>query len=102
MNEYQRELMEAPSIESDFCVFCGRPATNRHHVVYRSQGGTDGPTIPVCGMGNASGCHKRLHDHTITVSYSAFLGWECLFTDEPVKYEKALAMGGWRPIKPWD
>lgn len=102
MNGYYESLMDAPSLKSDFCVICGRPAQSQHHVVPRSQGGTNGPMISVCGIGNESGCHGRLHGHTLHVSWTALLGWERLFTDEPMKYEKALEMGGWEPIIPWD
>lgn len=69
MNELQRALFGAPSFHAERCPFCGRPATNRHHIVPRSQGGTDGATIDVCGAGNASGCHGKLHAHTLHLRY---------------------------------
>lgn len=56
MNRYQEAMMALPSIESAVCPFCGRPASNRHHIVPRGQGGKDGPTVTVCGFGNAAGC----------------------------------------------
>ena len=100
MNEYEKELMKAPSIEGNHCAFCGRPATERHHVVPRSQGGSKGPTIPVCGMGNASGCHGLLHAHKLHPTYSELLGWEYIYTQEPMKYEKALEIkDGWLSMK---
>ena len=94
MNELEKALYSAPSIHSDRCVFCGRPATNQHHVVFRSQGGKDGATISVCGMGNASGCHGLLHQRKLHVRYEGV--WQYLRTKEPTKYQDALSMDGWR------
>ncbi len=88
--------MGRPSIDGGFCPFCGRPATNRHHIVPRSQGGADGPTVAVCGMGGLSGCHGLLHSHMLHLRWRD--GWEALRTDEPTKYERALAMDGWRRL----
>ena len=49
----------------DECVVCGKPATNLHHVIYgRLYGKRDdvqANRIPLCGWGNASGCHGKLH-----------------------------------------
>jgi len=96
MNELDRAMMGAPSIESPYCPFCGRPATNRHHVVLRSQGGGDGPTVTVCGFGNASGCHGKFHRRLLHLRYRD--GWEFLETSEPTKYQVALDMEGWRKL----
>lgn len=102
MNEYQKEMMQAPSVKSDLCVICGRPAQSQHHVIPRSQGGTNGPTMSVCGVGNESGCHGRIHAHLIHFSWSTILGWEYLITDEPMKYEKALREKGWMEVRTWE
>lgn len=103
MNERQRRLMGKPSIESVLCPFCGRVATNRHHIVPRSAGGAKGPTVNVDGMGNASGCHKLLHDHVLHIDYDDDADcWVYLRTDEPMKDEKADMLGGWRPVGSWD
>lgn len=100
MNEYQKELMDAPSVKSDRCVFCGRPAHAQHHVVPRSQGGSKGPTLSVCGFGNESGCHGLLHAHKLHPTYSDLLGWEYIYTQESMKYEEALEIkDGWHPIR---
>lgn len=69
MNAHQSRLMNAPSIERRYCPFCGRPASNRHHVVPRSAGGTFGPTVCVCGNGNTSGCHRKFHDGILHLDY---------------------------------
>lgn len=75
------------------CVVCGKPASNAHHVVPKGMGGGSAtlhlpfddkgielrsPLMAVCGMGNVSGCHKRMHDRDVRVR------WEW---DEP-KYEE--------------
>lgn len=97
MNEYDRWLMDKPSVETRMCCICGaKPSQERHHVVPRSHGGSEGPTVTVCGWGNSSGCHGLLHGHRVHLRYDC--GWEVLVTDEPTKYEKALGMEGWRPI----
>ena len=100
MNELERALYSAPSIHTPYCVFCGRPATNDHHVVFRSQGGKDGATISVCGMGNACGCHGLLHQRKLHVRFIDG-NWEYLRTPEPTKYQNALEMKGWRRLL-WD
>ena len=96
MNELQKRMFHAPSFYASECPFCGRPTTNRHHVIPRSQGGHDGPTIDVCGMGNASGCHGKLHAHLLHLRYTD--DWQWIETKEPTKYQDALAMDGWQYI----
>lgn len=62
-------LMEGPSVDAGRCVVCGAAwPLNRHHVVRRGAGRLwrDGrevpkPTLTLCGMGNASGCHALAH-----------------------------------------
>ena len=50
-----RIIIEATHINPDVCFECGAPATERHHVVPVSLGGTK--TIPLCGE-----CHAKVHD----------------------------------------
>lgn len=106
------EMMRQPSIETELCAICKvRKATNRHHIVPRSQGGENGPTITVCGMGNASGCHGLLHAHKLHIRWGVERisimhygdhdwdfeeGWQVLYTPHPTKYADALEMEGWR------
>lgn len=57
------------------CCMCGGMASNAHHLVPKGMSGgslavwTDfgralhSPLVAVCGMGNASGCHRLLHAH---------------------------------------
>lgn len=89
-------MMDAPSLKRPWCVVCGKPATNLHHVIPKSHGGKDGPVLSLCGMGNASGCHGKFHSHLLHARYAD--GWEVLETDVPTKYQSALDMEGWRKI----
>ena len=99
MNELQRKYQyTAPSIDTPYCPFCGRKATNRHHIVFRSQGGTDGATVNVCGIGNMSGCHKKLHEYRIHLRYIDD-HWEYIEFENPTKFEKALEMEGWQWLR---
>lgn len=50
-----RIIIEATHIDPNVCFECGAPATERHHVVPVSLGGTK--TIPLCGE-----CHAKIHD----------------------------------------
>lgn len=91
--------MHAPSLIRTHCPFCGRPATNNHHIVPRSQGGTDGPLISVCGLGNTCGCHGLLHQHKLHLRYDFDAEvWEFIFTYKSTKYDTALKMSGWQPV----
>ncbi len=49
-----RIIIEATYIEPNVCFECGAPATERHHIVPASLGGTK--TIPLCGD-----CHAKVH-----------------------------------------
>lgn len=92
MNLYQERLMEAPSNNAShdgvpICCVCGMRADARHHVVYRSQGGTKGPTVPVCGRGNESGCHGEIHAHRIFLDYRDGMWVNCYVP--PWEWEEA-------------
>lgn len=101
-------LMGKPDIDrSDgCCCWCGRAgATDRHHVVKRSAGKlvVDGrevakPTVRLCGMGNASGCHGKAHAGRLHFRFAEQGHWEGLETPEPMKYQEALVQEGWRRI----
>lgn len=96
MNEYQRAMMNLPDVneKGDWCPFCGRPSTVGHHIVPRSQGGAKGPLVHVCGGGNESGCHGRIHQHYLHLDWRDGAWWY-LETDPPVKDHIALGMEGW-------
>lgn len=101
LTPHELKLMGAPSIEREdgLCPFCLRRATERHHIVPRSQGGEDGPTVLVCGFGNADGCHGRLHGHTLHLDWDERNGWTYKATRKPVKWCKARQMRGWRKVR---
>ena len=112
-------LMDGVTIRSDRCAVCGRSPVQMHHVVKRSAGKlyrngieVPKPLIPLCGLGNSSGCHGLAHQgrlHFRWVESDAgsegwYLThvqgghWEYLLTDAPVKYLDALKMDGWRAM----
>lgn len=114
-------LMNGVTIESDRCVVCGRSPVQMHHVVKRSAGNMyrggvriPRPKLPLCGLGNASGCHGLAHQNRLhfrwvrpreTFNRPTPQGsghWEYLITDEPTRYERALEMDGWRPLPDFD
>ena len=121
VNELYKPLMGKPSLSNanGTCCWCGSPgATNRHHIVKRSAGRwvKDGrevskPTVLLCGNGNASGCHGKAHRGLLHFRWNDgakankeplhwYDGghWEGLEVDEPVKYQDALGMEGWRRL----
>ena len=92
MNEFQRRLMDKPDlrVKADIfdpgyiCPFCRiNRATEKHHIVHRSQGGKEGPIVQVCGFGNAGGCHGLLHQHKLHLDWDN--GWVYARTKEPAK-----------------
>lgn len=113
-------MMGKPSIDNEarVCCVCGKPATDRHHVVRRGAGRlvVDGrevgkPTVRLCGDGNASGCHGLAHANRLHFRWAEAVcadrssgyvttggHWEYLLLDEPTKYQAALGMDGWRPL----
>ena len=50
-----RTYIEVTYIDPNVCFECSAPATERHHIVPASLGGTK--TIPLCGT-----CHAKVHD----------------------------------------
>ena len=83
MNRWEMQLMQGRTINQMCCVFCGKPKSDQHHVVYRSRGGGCGPTLSVCGNGNASGCHMLLHIGKLHPFYVKKTGkWIFAYTPE--------------------
>ena len=85
-------LYGMPHVELSGCAGCHGPADNRHHVVPKGMGGGSksfiletprgkfvlfSPTVTLCGMGNASGCHGEAH--------SGLLRFEWQWDDEEVE-----------------
>lgn len=120
-----RPLMDGASVILPFCAVCGATwPLNQHHVVrrgagelYRSGVKAPKPTITLCGSGNTGGCHGLAHQNRLHFRWvpSDAVGdgfghyrrmeggdgghWEYLLTDEPVKYQRALEMDGWKRIE---
>lgn len=120
-------LMDGPSVVLPYCCVCGRThPLEQHHVVRRSQGNVyrngvkmPKPVLTLCGFGNnlkgpdgAYYCHGMAHNGMLHFRWveteqrtGTYYGtrctgghWEYLMTPEPVKYQKALEMDGWRAI----
>ena len=92
MNLLLASLMDEPSVLSVRCTMPGCESTYRlenHHIVNRSQGGTDGPRRTLC-----FDHHELCRLHILHFRYADC--WEHLFTEEPTKYERALDMPGWQ------
>ena len=105
---YRDNLLDRPSmVDGGRCVVCGRPATNRHHVIPKGMGGVPKalerriPKLLLCGGGNASGCHGMAHAHTLHLNWSDAMGWCFLVTDEPMDDELAWRTRArdFRPLK---
>ena len=95
MNLYEAALMDAPSFTPGWCVVCGGTNPTSHHVVKRSQGGTKGPVLHLCGDGTR-GCHGLAEQRRLHFRYD--YGWQCVATDVPTKYTAALEVDGWRRL----
>lgn len=119
--KFLRPLMGKPSLSNAHgqCCWCGRPATNHHHVVKRSSGTwvKDGitvskPTILLCGEGNASGCHGKAHQGLLHFKWVEttkcnkeplrWYGgghWVAQEFDEPISQFEAMQIEeGWRKL----
>lgn len=77
--EWLRATMAAPSYESRACPVCGSPGPlERHHLVRRSQGGTDGPTVTLCHDCHMAVHAQRLHVRWVPVAHTAYgLAYGC-------------------------
>ena len=120
VDELLLPMMGKPNIdnESGVCCICGRPASDKHHIVKRSAGKwvVDGreirkPTVRLCGSGNASGCHGKAHKgllhfrwvdnekcNNAPLRWCGGGHWSYLLTEKPVKYQEALETEGWRRL----
>lgn len=100
LNLYDSKLMDKPSIKDEYCVVCRRPATDHHHVVFKSRvhksRHKEIPTLSLCGMGNTCGCHGKAHSGRLYFRWRE--GWEYLMLKEPTKRDKAEMMEGWNRL----
>ena len=70
MNATDTALMSAPSHIAAWCGICGSTRhIEHHHIVPRSRGGHDGPTVTLC-----RDCHARHHSVTPYV-FAYDTGW---------------------------
>ena len=104
IDDTNRHLLDKPSLGRDRCVVCGRRANNHHHVIQKGMGGTVYakriPTLLLCGMGGASGCHGLAHSKRLHFDYRDGQWWYCyLMRDEPHSRDYALKKGKWRRCK---
>lgn len=97
-------LMMGHSVVQPYCCVCGRAdRLNLHHVVRRGGGNLyyagrplEKPVLTLCGSGT-EGCHGRAHQMELHFRWAG--RWEYLDTGVPTKYQRALVMDGWRPIR---
>lgn len=108
-NYWRTMVLNAPDVKGDVCAFCGAMATNRHHIAPKGMGGRKdaGPTVPVCGMGNTSGCHRLLHEGKLHMRYvgGANPHWEYVRFKKGTKLDEVIAreeLLDWRPLRSWD
>lgn len=100
MDDYQRALMDCPSVpRQPYCPVCGKTvALTEHHVVPRSQGGKDGPTIYLCGDGT-TGCHGLAEDNRLHFRYDEEVQrWEWVLFDAATRYDLAVFSGRYAPL----
>jgi hypothetical protein len=96
VNLYLEPLLCKPSILPPYCIVCGVPATNAHHVIPGRRKDIRVPRLRLCGSGT-TGCHGDAHAKRLHFRYRD--GWEYLRT-EPTRYEHALASKGWKRCTP--
>lgn len=56
--KWNRVKKAAADRDGNVCILCGRPATDVHHVTFRSQGGEDDINNVVC---LCRACHEAAH-----------------------------------------
>lgn len=113
-------MMGKPSIDNEAraCCVCGKPASDKHHIVRRGAGKlvvhgreVEKPTVLLCGAGSTSGCHGLAHANRLHFRWAEVASvdrasgyvvkgghWEYILLDVPTNYQAALAMDGWRPL----
>lgn len=101
-------LLDKPNvIDEPFCAICGRPARDKHHIIQKGMGGVTNeidahiPFMRLCGDGNGSGCHGKLHEKLLHIYWDG--GYVFMFTAKPMddmtcweRYRTAyLPVPGW-------
>ena len=95
MNLLLEPLLDRPDLLPPYCVVCGKPANNAHHVIVGMRKSLRVPRLRLCGSGT-TGCHGLAHERRLHFRFRD--GWEWLATDEPTKYQAAIEMDGWRAL----
>ena len=71
--EWLRDALRAPSCSFARCPVCGSAGPlERHHVVRRSQGGGDGPTVTLCRDCHMAVHAQRLHLRWVPVASTSY------------------------------
>ena len=98
INGLNEHLLDKPSIVSERCCVCGALATDNHHVIQKGMGGSKLekriPTVPLCGMGNTSGCHGKAHSGRLFFDYRDEEWYYCEL-DNPTTLADAYEQSGW-------
>jgi len=98
-DEDVRALEELPSVDVPWCIVCGRTGQlNWHHDPWRSEVRGAHVTIPLCGFGNASGCHGLAHAGMLHFRNHDGRR-QFIRLDGPTRYIDALEMDGWRDTR---
>lgn len=104
MNAYEAYLMNKPSVpRQPYCPVCGKTAgATEHHIVARSQGGTEGPTYYPCGDGT-TGCHGLAEAEMLHHDWDGERWLWCL-TEYPEKDVNLHTRpgGAWKPFHLYD
>ena len=87
-NSYKDNLLDKPSLIRDECVICGRPATDKHHVIQKGMGGVSKQTekrIPLLAL--CRSCHNEVHQKRLHINWRN--GWLYLRTMNGMADDKA-------------
>lgn len=97
--EERRERDKVHERSNRSCEVCDAARTTNYQ--HRLPEGRGGPTtaangLDVCGMGNASGCHGRIHQNPNLAVYN---GWTVDTGEDPAK-RQVLRRGEWVYLRP--
>lgn len=97
---YRENLMDKPSVVSDYCCVCGRYCTEGHHTVQKGIGGVKKhidkriPLLSLCHQ-----CHSETHAKRLHLQWDG--RWLWFWSREPMGDEKAweLYHNHYSPVK---
>ena len=109
---YRMNLLDKPSVtDTPYCVVCGKPATNAHHVIPKGMGGVSKemeariPKLKLCGNGNLNGCHGLAHQGLLHINWEDGMGgWVFRRSSEPMGDEESWRQfwSDYLPVQGWD